>query len=92
MSAPKTMREGDYFTAPGEWAFNNNSNVSYQALTLPVTQSVRLDIAKLENGYILSITNQRGHSNLPMLCVGAESVESGVRAILAYLVTKELET
>lgn len=55
-------------------------------IQVPIKHSVFLTIAPVEGGYLMDINQGSRH-----LCVGAESVEQGVRHILTHLVAKGLE-
>jgi hypothetical protein len=71
----RVMRVDDPYGAP-----------SPNQLLLNVTHNVLLAIATVDGGYVLSI-DYGPHK----LCVGAEAIETGVRAVLTHLVTKGLE-
>ena len=66
--------------------FGDDMQRNAAVLCVPITHAVHLTIGIVEGGYLLSINQQNNQ-----LCIGAESIEAGVRAVLTHLVTQGLE-
>lgn len=54
-------------------------------MQVPIKHVVYLQIAELDGGFILTVDHGKYQ-----LCVGADKIETGVRAVLTHLVAKEL--
>jgi hypothetical protein len=74
-----------------EFPLNPPRMVSHGYLTIPAKLTVVMSIATIQGGYVLSINDEATGRTEPLLCVGAESIEAGVRAVLTYLVAQGLE-
>lgn len=59
-------------------------------INVPVRSSVIISIAPVDNGFILAVNQPGEQIGPPSLCVGAESIEHGVRTILTQLVEGQL--
>ena len=58
---------------------------------VPVKCSVVMTVSEVIGGFLLCVNAEGERISEPRLCVGAESIEAGVRAVLTHLVSKGLE-